>query len=167
MATGDDTLLRVRPISTLLTDVKPSVARVAVAEQEVEAEPPEGDRLVALPRPGDPYEAAHARPSNNPVPTLRFVMGETVRGLPYSNLDIIDLVPSDKPGTGPAIVLLFTGLIPRKAVITGRHLLTLFDLMAFHRIAWVRELPKGRDFKDGKATVITGIAIERITELPE
>jgi hypothetical protein len=167
MATGDDTLLRMRPKSTLLTDIKPSVARGAESEQDAEAEPADGDRFVALPQPGDPYDTAYSRPRNTPVPTLRFVMGDTIRGLPYANLDSIGLVPNDKPGAAPAIVIVFSGVIPRKAVITGRHLLVLLDMLSDHRIAWVRELPKGRDFKDGKTTVITGIAIERVTEMPD
>jgi hypothetical protein len=73
-----------------------------------------------------------------------------------------------KPGVGPAIVIAYIGIIRRNATITGRHLVTLFELMSYHRIAWARERPEGKDFfRDGKATVITGIAIERLTEMPE
>jgi hypothetical protein len=169
MATGDDTLFRPRPKSTLVSDIKPAAVRGPAAAKEPEflAETPEGDQIVALPQPGDPYETAHSRPGNKPVPTLRFIMGDTVRGLPYASLDSIDLLPGDKPGDGPKIVILFTGLVPRKAVITGRQLLMLFDLLSYHRVAWVRELPKEKDFRNHPETVVTGITVERITAMPE
>jgi hypothetical protein len=124
------------------------------------------DDYAALPQHGSAYEA-HARASNKPLPTLRFVMGETIRGLPYANYDSIDWLVADKPDASPAIVIRFTGLIPREAVISGRNLLRLYDLLSDHRVAWVRQLPKGKDFLDAAATVVTGIAVERIKEMPE
>jgi hypothetical protein len=36
----------------------------------------------------------------------------------------------------------------------------------YHRVAWVRELPKGRDFMDKGHAVITGMAIGPVTEIP-
>ncbi len=54
----------------------------------------------------------------------------------------------------------------REAIIAGRHLLKLYDLLSYHRVAWVRELPKGKDFMDKGHTVVTGITINRITEMP-
>jgi hypothetical protein len=133
---------------------------------EIEGKPPALEALIPLPQPGDPYEAAYARPGPVPLPTLRFLKGEGIRGLPYANLDSIDWLPSEKPGGSPSIVLRFSGLIPREAIIAGRHLLKLYDLLAYHRVAWVRELPPGRDFRDVKETVITGITLGPITELP-
>jgi hypothetical protein len=130
------------------------------------SESPVGEKLIPLPQPGDPYDAAYARPDNKPLPTLRFVMGDQIRGLPYANLDSIDWVPADQPGGSPAIVLRFTGLIAREARIRGRHLLLLFDLLSYHRIAWVRELPEGRDFKDTQKPVIRSITVEPIKEFP-
>ena len=64
------------------------------------------------------------------------------------------------------IVLRFAGIVAREARISGRNLLQLFDLLSHHRVAWVRELPPGRDFKDSKVTVITGITVGLITEVP-
>ena len=168
----DDALLRerTRPRSTLLPGPggKAATARQWVADRDGdgEADSPAPDDFAALPGPGSPYDAAHARASNKPVPTLRFVMGETIRGLPYANYDSIDWQVADEPGASPAIVIRFTGLIPREAVITGRNLLKLYDLLSNHRVAWVRQLPKGKDFLDAAATVVTGIAVERIKEMP-
>jgi hypothetical protein len=168
---NDDALLRerVRPKSTLL-EMKPAAARQPAPETPEDTEQGSSalDDFASLPQPGSPYDAAHARASNKPVPTLRFVIGDTIRGLPYANYDSIDWLVADKPGAAPAIVIRFTGLVPREAIIAGRHLLKLYDLLSHHRVAWVRELPKGKDFKDkdDKATVITGITIRRITEMP-
>jgi hypothetical protein len=167
----DDTLLRerTRPRSTLLPGPgsKAATARQVDMDPETEAESLASDDYAALPQPGSAYDAAHARASNKPVPTLRFVMGETIRGLPYANYDSIDWLVADKPGASPAIVIRFTGLVPREAVITGRNLLKLYDLLSNHRVAWVRELPKGKDFLDAAVTVVTGIAVNRIKEMPE
>jgi hypothetical protein len=170
MATHDDnnTVVRIRSESTLLAKTGKASARQPEPEmaEGTGMEPEAGEKREALPLPGSAYDAAYARPNNRPLPTLHLVIGDAVKGLPYSNLDSIDLLPGDKPGVGPAIVILFTGIIPRKAKITGRHLGLLHDLISDHRIKWVRELPKGRDFKDkdDKATVITGITIEPVKE---
>ncbi len=157
---------RVRPQSTLLSDVKAARAPEPEAAEDGGAEPGTGEKLMALPLPGSAYEAAYARPNNKPVPTLRFLTGDAVKGLPYANLDSIDLEPAGKPGVGPVIVMRFAGIVAMEARITGRHLLLLYDLLSYHRIAWVRELPQGRDFrdKDEKATVITGITVEPVKE---
>jgi hypothetical protein len=167
----DDALLRerTRPRSTLLPGPgsRAATARQVDMDPETEAESHPPDDYAALPQPGSPY-VAHARASNKPLPTLRFIMGDTIRGLPYANLESIDWQVADKPGASPAIVLRYTGLIPREAVITGRNnLLRLYDLLSNHRVAWVRELPRGKDFLDAAATVVTGIAVERIKEMPE
>ena len=133
---------------------------------DVEVESASGEAIIPLPQPGDPYDTAHARSSNKPLPTLRFIKGDSIRGLPYANLDSIDWEPAEKPGLGPTIVVRFAGIVAREARISGRNLLQLFDLLSYHRVAWVRELPPGRDFKDGKVTVITGITVGLITEVP-
>ncbi len=134
---------------------------------DVEGESSDGEALIPLPPPGASYDTAYARPHNKPLATLRFIKGEGIRGFPYANLDSIDWLPSEKPGGGPSIVIRFSGLVPREATISGRNMRTLFDLLSYHRVAWVRELPPGRDFRDGQATVITDITVKRITELPD
>lgn len=169
MATNDDALLRqrVQPRSTLL-EMKPATARQPAVEPQEDAETisPAAEDFASLPQPGSPYDAAHSRADNKPVPTLRFVMGDTIRGFPYANYDSIDWLAPDKPGASPAIVIRFTGLVAREAIIAGRHLLKLYDLLSHHRVAWVRELPKGKDFGDKGHTVITSITINRIKEIP-
>jgi hypothetical protein len=162
----DDKLSRTRPVSTLL-DMK-TAARQPVGETpgETEIGSPASDDFASLPQPGSAYDAAYSRASNKPVPTIHFVIGDSILGLPYANLDSIDWLVPDKPGASPAIVMRFTGLIPREAIINGRNMLRMYDLLSHHRVAWVRELPKGRDFKDNAATVVTGIAVNRIKEIP-
>ncbi len=166
---SDDALLRqrVQPKSTLL-EMKPPTARQSVAEPPEETGPESSamDDFASLPQPGSPYDLAYSRANNKPVATLRFVIGDTIRGLPYANCDSIDLQVADKPGASPAIVIRFTGLVAREAIIAGRHLLKLYDLLSHHRVAWVRELPKGKDFMDKGHTVITGITIRPIKEMP-
>ncbi len=162
---------RVRPRSSLLEMLKPAEAPPTPTPEpepvaNVEGEPASGEAIIPLPQPGDPYDTAHARSSNKPLPTLRFIKGDGIKGLPYANLDSIDWEPAEKPGHGPTIVVRFAGIVAREARISGRNLLQLFDLLSYHRVAWVRELPPGRDFKDGKATVITDITVGLITEVP-
>jgi hypothetical protein len=173
MATDDDTLFRAgsRPkstLSTLLPGPKMATARQPAVEppDESKLDLSASDDYASLPQPGSAYDAAHSRSSNKPLPTLRLIIGETIRGLPYANYDSIDWQVADKPGASPAIVMRFTGLVPREAIITGRNLLKLYDLLSHHRVAWVRELPKGRDFKQAGETVITGIVVKPITEIP-
>lgn len=167
MATDDSVLRqRGRQGSTILADIQAAAARGAAQEERQEdAEPREAP--IVLPQPGDSYDAAYSRPANKPVPTLYFLLGDQVRGLPYASLDSIDWQPSEKPGAGPAIIVRFAGIVPRVATVTGRNIYGLVGLLGTHRITWLRELPKGRDFKGEGATVITGISIERITEVPE
>jgi hypothetical protein len=167
----DDMLLRerTRPKSTLLPGPGSKAAtarRTFEMDEESEPESSALDDFASLPLPGSAYDAAHSRASNKPVPTLRFIMGETIRGLPYANYDSIDWLVPDKPGSSPAIVIRFTGLVPREAVITGRNLLKLYDLLSNHRVAWVRELPRGKDFLDAATTVVTNIVVDRIKEMP-
>jgi hypothetical protein len=167
----DDTLLRqrTRPQSTLLPGPgsKTATARQPVEEMDGDATGESAsDDFILLPQPGSPYDVAHARASNKPVPTLRFLIGDSIRGLPYANLDSVDWLAPDKPGASPAIVMRFSGLVPREALITGRNMLKLYDYLSNHRVAWVRELPKGKDFLDVPETVVTGIKVSRITEMP-
>ncbi len=100
---------RVRPRSSLLEMLKPAeTPPTPTPEPEpvanVEGEPASGEAIIPLPQPGDPYDTAHARSSNKPLPTLRFIKGDGIKGLPYANLDSIDWLPAEKPGLGPMIV---------------------------------------------------------------
>jgi hypothetical protein len=168
MATHDETVVPMRAKSPLTPEPRQGI-RELVGETPVKSEPEshDPDDFPTLPLPEDAYKA-HSRPGNKPVPTLHFVMGDTIRGLPTANYDSIDWLVPDKPGASPAIVMRFSGIVPREAVITGRNLFGLFKLLSDHRVAWVRALPKGRDFiKDPAATVVTGIVVNRIKEMPD
>ena len=81
MAMDDDhdTLVRMRPKSTLLPGPG-TAARQPVPDAAEDAGAEDG--LALLPQAGDPYETAYSRASNKPVPTLRFIMGDTVGGCP-------------------------------------------------------------------------------------
>jgi hypothetical protein len=120
------------------------------------------DELPPLPRPGDEY-TAHARQANKPVLTLRFLLANAaVRGFAYANIDTIDLVDGDQPDSSPAIVVRFAGITATEARIEGRHLDRLYDQLGHHRIAWVRELPPRRDFKDPGKAVINRISFKAL-----
>jgi hypothetical protein len=156
-----------RPKSSFQEMIKAPVSPASDTDDaDIGLDSPAGEKLIPLPQPGDPYDSAYSRPANQPLPTLRFVKGDEIRGLPYANLDSIDWMPADKPGGSPAIILRFSGIIAREAIIRGRHLLLLFDYLSYHRIAWVRELPEGRDFKDAQKPVIRSITVEPIKEFP-
>lgn len=110
-----------------------------------------------LPGPGDAYKA-YANVSNKMETTLRLILdGGTVRGPAYANLDSVDWLIEDKAGGEPAIILLFMGAVPKEVVISGRNLMQLFDYLGDHRIRWVRQMPKGRDFAEAGEAVVTGI----------
>jgi hypothetical protein len=130
-------------------------AAEARREQEGDLEPPE--KLHPLPRPGDSYEA-FSRSTNKPTLSLRFVLADaSVRGFSFASLDSFDWQSGGKPGDGPVLVLRFDGMRATEAVLEGRHLDTLYDLIGDHRIRWVRELPPGRDFQDPDKPVVNRI----------
>lgn len=160
MAMDDDTLLqqRVRPRSTLL-ELKPPAAPVAEAAAKAPPDIPAIDDLVPLPQPGDPYKA-YARPDNKALLMLRFLLRDgVVEGFCYADLRHTRMQPGDDPGGGPVLVLRFVEAVMTEVRIEGRHLDTLADLVAYHRIAWLRELPPGKMHHEKNAAVITKITI--------
>ncbi len=160
MATHDDhdTVVRMRPKSTLIPDFAKS-ARQPEAADDAGAATPAGDDLIPLPGPGDAYKA-HARPDNKALLTLRFLLrNSAVEGFSYSDLRRIRLLPSDKPGGGPVLVLRF---IDEEVRIEGRHLDAMHNYLGYHRIAWVRELPPGKMLGEGMAAAVTGISIRQV-----
>ncbi len=155
----DDSLVRARAVRAQGSSLRALIDSPAVdAEQETA---PAGvlalDELHPLPLPGDPY-VAFSRASNKPTLSLRFLLADaTIKGFSYVNLDSFDLAESGTAGGGPVIVLRFTGIAVTEVRIEGRHLMALYDKIGHHRIAWVRELPKERDFREEGATVINRI----------
>lgn len=143
-------------------------AAVPVAEPQEAKEPGEStlppDDLTPLPN-GSEYRA-HARPDNKPVPTLRLLTADgQIRGFPFANLDSIDLL-GDDAGKGLLIVLRFSGMANVEVRMTGRKLDTLYNYLGYHRIAWIRQLPKGKIAVDARATVIDGIEIKPVSAFP-
>lgn len=154
---------RGRQQSSILTEISKARGQEPEAAADAGLRPEPDEKFVALPKPGSVY-AAYSRPITSSLTTLRFMVGDAVKGLPYANLDSIDWEPVDKPGGGPLIVMVFAGVVARKVIITGRQMLFMYDMLTEHKISWVRELPKGRDFRerDDNATVVTSITIEPV-----
>jgi hypothetical protein len=161
MATNDDTLLRerVRPKSTLLDFGKPAVTRGPDAAAEAPPDILAIDDLAPLPQPGDAYKA-YARPDNKSLLMLRFLLRDAaVDGFAYSDLRHTRMQPGDDPGGGPVLVLRFVEAVVTEVRIEGRHLEVLSDLLAYHRVAWLREMPPGKMHHEKNAAVITRITI--------
>jgi hypothetical protein len=153
------------------TKAMPPPAEAPTVKPEPEAEPAEEtdtgtdgatalEKLTPLPKPGDPYKA-HARPEKRAVPTLFVVRADgSVRGFPYSDLYGPDLLPEGDAGKGWSIVLRFARF--EQVTLSGRNLDTIHAYLGHHRIAWVRELPKGKLQAERDAAVITGVSIAAI-----
>lgn len=163
MAMGDDAGFPVLPAKRSLRDViegttlKRPETESAANGTEMPADP--ADEVLSLPVAGDPYQA-RSRAANRGIPTFHLLLADgSSRGFSYSSLDGIDLLPGKQPGEGPRLVLTIAGILPKSVVITGRKLEAIRDHLGFHRIAWLQELPPGRDFLADEAEVITNIDI--------
>jgi hypothetical protein len=160
----DDTVVRMRPQSTLLVNKAPARQPVPEAEEEAGASSPALDDLIPLPGPGDPYKA-HARPDNKALLTITFLCKDGAeKGFAYSDLRRIDLLPSGKPGGLPVLVLLFVEAVVTEVRVEARggRLDTMRNYIRHHRIAWLRELPPGMMLADKSAAVITGFIISTV-----
>ena len=143
--------------STLLSMLDRPAAeaeRAGKTEPETQTE----DESDNLPGPEEGY-AACSRLDNKPQLMLCLLKADdSVKSYSYSDLRSIDLQPGNKPGNGPGLVLRFVGVAEVR--IEGRRLRTLVDCLRRHRIGWLRELPAGRDFRDGNAMVITRMEVK-------
>lgn len=128
-----------------------------------EQQPEPNDDWILLPSPRDAY-LAHSRPANKPIASIHFIMADnSSRGFSYSNLDTIDLLPSRDAGKGPALVLRFAGVIPQEVRLSGRNLHAIRDYLGYHRLAWIRQISKERDFLGDGEEVVTNVEIAVIT----
>ena len=159
MDTDDDLLSRVRPKSTLL-DMKPPVRRPDPdTEWETSPDIPALDDMVPLPQPGDSYKA-FARPDNKSLLMIRFLLQDgTVEGFAYCDMRKTRITSGDDPGAGPVLLLKFDDTEVR---IEGRKLDGLANLVHFHRVSWMRELPPGKMIHEKNAPVITRITITEL-----
>lgn len=111
-----------------------------------------------LPRPGDTYRA-NARHGNKPEMTLHFVLKDfTYEGFTYADVERVRLVPGDKPGSGPVLIVRFSGGVEVR--IEGRHLHSLYHWIGLHGVAWVWEHPGSSDFADEAEPIIRKITIK-------
>ena len=115
-----------------------------------------------LPLPGDVY-LAHSRTANKPQTMLCLVQKPpALTCLAYGDMRFIDLVPPDKPGGGPVLLLKFIGVAEVR--LEGRNLDKLIDYLRRHCLAWLREqLPtRGNLAADDGSVVITGIRVKAL-----
>ena len=126
----------------------------------------EDDEAVSLPGPGDDYRAA-GRPANHAIPRLHFILGDrTISFCQYAELTSFGKFFPATGGTGESFILYFNGRVPMEILVEGRNLWAIFDYISVHRLPWVRELLKGRDFEDERASVIHRITIRPVTQEP-
>ena len=121
------------------------------------------EQLSPLPTPGDPYKA-YARPSNRPLPSLSLLKADgTVWTYPYAcRVEGPHLVSAEDAAKHWVVVLKFAGLVGIEVMLYGRRLEQLTNYLAYHRIAWVREQPKGKIVQETDAPVVTGISIKEL-----
>lgn len=153
----DNTMVRPRPKS-MLFDLTSAAAR-GPDTAEVPTAIPAIDDLVPLPQPGDAYKA-YSRPDNKSLLMLRFLLQDgSVEGFAYCDLRRTRMQPGDDPGSGPVLLLRFVEAVITEVRIEGRYLDMLADLLAFHRVAWLRELPAGMMLHEKNTAVITGVTL--------
>lgn len=130
-------------------------------------ETPEGGGSLAekadpLPRPGDAYRA-NARHGNKPEMTLHFISKDfAYEGFSYADFERVRLVPGDKPGSGPVLILRFNGSVVTDVRIEGRHLHSLYHWIGLHGVSWVWEHPGKADFAEDAEPVITKLSFHPV-----
>jgi len=112
----------------------------------------------AIPRRGDPYDKAYARPSCRALPGLCLVLADgTRRSYPYSGRvggpDWIEM-PS-----GLVIVQRFSDVVPMEIVFAGRLFDELYEYLFYQKMAWVRAVPAGKMIHNRAMPIITAITI--------
>src|SRR5487761_2116449 len=121
-----DNLARTRPVSP--SGIRAMLDKGQNATTEAEATEGNGplvEKADPLPRPGDDYRA-NARHGNKPEMTLHFVTRDfAYEGFSYADFERVRLVPGDKPGSGPVLILRFNGSEITDVMVEGRHLHSL------------------------------------------
>ena len=160
MAT-DDSLLRPRPKSTILDDIRSAASRgqEAAREPEPAAAGEEAERIDPLPRRGNAY-AAHARHTSRPLVALFIVDKDGMfDSFAYADLRRCHLVATGEAGKGPVLLLRFNDA---ELQIEGRKLYSLCHLIGMHQMPWIWEHPAPEDFSDHEATLIRKITVKLV-----
>jgi hypothetical protein len=160
---GDDTVVPLTRRSSLLPPDKGKPDGKAEPEPE-EAGQADGmaaalDDFIPGPEPGDPYKA-HSRANNKPLLMIRFFLKDSAEEwFSYSDLRRVRVLPGKKAGEPPSLLLRF---IEEEVRIDGLRFDAMRDSLAYHRIAWVRELPPGTMLADKTAAVVTRVTITEV-----
>lgn len=158
-----DSMARPRSISPssirALVEKGPGAASdVEASEQDATA----GERTDPLPQPGRPYKM-HARHGNKPEMTLHFVLKDfSYEGFSYADFERVRLVPGEKPGSGPVLIVRFHGSEIMDVLIEGRHLHSLYHWIGLHGVSWVWEHPGPAEFLEESMPVITRITLQPV-----
>ena len=123
---------------------------------------PSPDKADPLPRPGDAYKA-HGRHGNKADLTIHFVLKDySYEGFSYGDFERVRLLPADKPGVGPVLILRFNGSVVTDVRIEGRNLHPLYHWIGLHRLPWIWEHPSPKDFVDEDATIVGRITFRQV-----
>jgi hypothetical protein len=126
----------------------------------------EDEGAVILPGPGDDYRAA-GRQANHGIARIHFILGDrTICFGQYAELDSFGKFFPATGDAGESFVICFKARVPMEIVVEGRNLWSVFDYISVHRMPWVRELAKERDFEDETTTVIHRITIRPVSPEP-
>jgi hypothetical protein len=159
----EDSLARSRfSPSSIRSQIQKETEPAAKAEAPAAAEVATGDKVDPLPRPGDPYKVA-GRHGNKPDVSIHFVTKDyAYEGFSYGDCERVRLLPAEKPGGGPVLIVRFNGSVITEAVIEGRHLHALYHSIGLHRLPWVWEHPSPAQFTDANAAVISRITFRQV-----
>jgi hypothetical protein len=82
----------------------------------------------------------YAEPSAHLLPCVHLIMADgNIMSFQYHQLESPAKLQYLPQGMGQRIEMIFSGIDEHQVSIEGYDLIELFDLMAQHRIAWVRE----------------------------
>ncbi len=147
--------------SSIRSQVQKAIDTPPVPEAPT-AEASPSDKVDPLPKPGDPYKVA-GRHGNKPDLTIHFVTKNySYEGFSYADFERVRLLPAEKPGGGPVLIVRFNGSVITEAVIEGRHLHSLYHWIGLHKLPWVWEHPSPADFTDQNAAIISRITLRPV-----
>jgi hypothetical protein len=85
-------------------------------------------------------------------------LGFEAEAFSYGDFERVRLVPSEKPGCGPVLVIRFDGGVVTDVTLEGRHLHGLYNGVGQHRLPWIAEHPSPADFADENAMLVSRIS---------